>query len=100
MVFKKVNRFIIVNIIIVINLGMDYPPPPPPTPTTTYQSANGTAIAGRQRGAYRFLTATIPLNAFLGTAWIWFSLRSLKDRQTDRQAEGEDIGPEEFPQTH
>lgn len=33
---------------------------------------------GRRRGAYRFLTLVIPLKAFLGTAWIWFSLRSLE----------------------
>lgn len=28
--------------------------------------------------AYRFLTLVIPLKAFLGTAWIWFSLTSLE----------------------
>lgn len=33
---------------------------------------------GRTKGAYRFLTLVIPLKAFLGTAWIWFSLRSLE----------------------
>lgn len=38
--------------------------------------------------AYRFLTLVIPLKAFLGTAWIWFSLRSL-ERQTERQTGGE-----------
>lgn len=81
--------FQIGNIIIVINLRI--------FAATIYQSGNGIAIAGRQRGAYRFLTATIPLKAFLGTAWIWFSLRSLKDRKTE---EGEDVGPEESHKTH
>lgn len=35
--------------------------------------------------AYRFLTLVIPLKAFLGTDWIWFSLRSLqRERERER----------------
>lgn len=32
----------------------------------------------RENCTYRFLTLVIPLKAFRGTAWIWFSLRSLE----------------------
>ena len=37
-----------------------------------------------QSATYRFLISTAPLKAFLGTPWIWFSLRSL-DREERRQ---------------
>ena len=38
-----------------------------------------------QSATYRFLISTAPLKAFLGTPWIWFSLRSL-DRKERKDA--------------
>ena len=49
---------------------------------------NKTGETGESDCAYRFLTLVIPLNAFLGTAWIWFSLRSL-ERERERERERE-----------
>lgn len=42
------------------------------------------------RNTYRFLTAVIPRKALRGTAWIWFSLRSLERemRKTKREILG------------